>query len=268
MSSIDSFLDSVTLPPINEVTRELIQSLNRESIPIYQVSAILGKDPALTVNILRIANSAQSGLPRGVGTLDEAIALVGMSRVRALALGASMAGAFPHLPGLDRQTFWRSSMYCAGYAQWLAECVGIDGQIAWLTGVMLRLGEILIGQAEPKTLLAIEELPLKPGERWQRERQLVGFTEGQITAELARRWNFPMQMVQALERSANPLLEQAFSRLGSVLHLASLLSDVPSNETDPLEVLPLEVIDSLRLDLDWLNATLPTRESFAELALA
>ena len=268
MSSIDSFFDSFTLPPISEVTCELITSLDSESIPIHQVAAIIGKDPALTANLLRVANSAQFGLPRGVGTLDEAIALVGTSRVRALALGACMASAFPHLPGLERQTFWKSSMACAGYAQWLAEGVGMDGQVAWLTGMMLRLGEVLIGQAEPQTVLAIEKLPLQPGERWQREKQLVGYSEGEITAELARRWNFPMQMVQGLQRSADPLLEQAFSRLGAVLHLACLLSDTQGSGEDPLEVLPLEVIDSLKLDLDWLSATLPNRESFVELAAA
>ena len=267
MTSIDSILDSVTLPSISEVTHELIQSLNRESIPICQVSAILGRDPALTANLLRIANSAHFGLPRGVSNLDEAIAMVGMARVRALALGAAMVGSFPRLVGLDQQTFWKSSMDCAGYAQWLAEGVGINGQVAWLTGMMLRLGEVLIGLADPKTLLAIEKLPLEPGERWQRERQLVGFTEGQIVAELARRWNFPMQMVQALQRSADPLSEQAFSRLGAALHLASLLSDAQGGSEDPMEILPPEVIDSLKIDLDWLRATMPNRELFLDLAM-
>jgi hypothetical protein len=91
---------------------------------------------------------------------------------------------------------------------------GLDmdaGQLAWLTGMMLRLGELLIGQANPQVLAEIEKLPHQPGERWQREMRLVGFSEGQITAELARRWNFPMQIVQALERTYDPLVEQAFS---------------------------------------------------------
>ena len=266
MSSLDSFFASIELPSMNEVARELIHSLDRESVSVQDVCAIIAKDAALSAQLLRLANSAQFGLPRGVGTLDEAIALVGLARVRAVALGACLAGAFPSFTGLDRKAFWHSSMACAGYSQWLAGALGIDTQTAWLTGMMVRLGELLIGQAEPKTLNEIEKLPMQPGERWQRERQLVGFSEGQITAELARRWNFPMLMVQALQRASEPLLEQAFSRLGAALHLAYLLAE-STDAQHAIEILPVEVIDSLKLDLDWMRATVPARETFLNVAL-
>ena len=252
---------------MNEVAHALIMSLKDPSAVVGDIADIIEKDPALSAHLLRLANSAQFGLPRGVDQLDEAIALVGMSRVRALALGACMATAFPNLPGLDRQTFWKSSMACAGYAQWLAGGVGIDAQVAWLTGMMLRLGEILIGQAEPKTLQAIEKLPMQPGDRWRRETQLVGFSEGRITAELARRWNFPMQMVQALQCSAQPLVAQAFSRLGAVVHLACLLADTPLDGPAALDTLPVEVIDSLKLDLTWMTDTLPDKSNFLNVTL-
>lgn len=267
MSSLDSFFASIHLPTMSEVAQELILTLNNDTTSVADVRNIIAKDAALSVQLLRLANSAHFGLPRGVSTLDDAISLVGMARVRAVALGACLAGSFPTLPGLDRKAFWHSSMACAGYTQWLAEVLGIDTQVAWLTGMMLRLGELLIAQAEPKTLDAIERKPLQPGERWLRERQLVGFSEGQITAELARRWNFPMQMVQALQRSAEPLLEQAYSRLGAALHLAYLLADAPDPAAE-LELLPVEVIDSLKLDWDWMRATIPPKDSFLNVAVA
>ena len=266
MSSLDSFFASVELPSMSEVARELIHSLNQESISVQQVSAIIAKDAALSAQLLRLANSAQFGLPRGVGTLDEALALVGLARVRAVAVGACLAGSFPTIAGLDRKAFWQSSMACAGYCQWLASTLGIDTQTAWLTGMMLRLGELLIGRAQPKALKEIEKQPMRPGERWQREQQLVGFSEGQITAELARRWNFPMQMVQALQRASDPLLEQAFSRLGAALHLAYLLAE-STDARQAIEELPVEVIDSLKLDLDWMRATVPARETFLNVTL-
>ena len=266
MSSLDSFFASIQLPSMNEVAQDLIHSLNRDSASVNEVRNIVARDAALSAQLLRMANSAQFGLPRGIATLDDAIAMVGMTRVRAVALGACMAGAFPNLPGLDRQAFWASSMACAGYTQWLSHEVGIDRQIAWLTGMMLRLGELLIGQAEPRAINVIELQPMQPGDRWRREKQLVGFSEGQITAELARRWNFPMLMVQALQRSAEPLLEQAFSRLGAALHLGSLLAE-SSDPRCAIDQLPVEVIDSLKLDLDWMHATVPERDSFLNVVL-
>ena len=264
MVNLESFFATVKLPSMSEVAHALIQTLNDDDASVPQVRDLIAKDPALSAKLLRLANSAQFGLPRGVGTLDDAITMVGMSKVRTLALGACLSESFPNLPDLDRKEFWRSSMACAGYAQWLANRLGIDGQLAWLTGMMLRLGELLIAQADPATLREIEKLPHLPGVRWQREQRLIGFTEGQITAELARRWNFPMQMVQALQRSADPITEQAFSRLGAVVHLAGLLAETEDAGPDTVDSLPADVISALTLDADWLRTRFPDTSTFLD----
>jgi len=264
MSRLDSFFESVQLPSIPEVAHALIKTLNDEKVSLTTVRNTIAQDAALTAQLLRLANSAQFGLPRGVGTLDDAIAMVGLSQVRVLSLGACLSGAFPAMPGLDRTAFWKTSMACAGYAQWMAGKVGVDTQTAWLTGMMLRLGELLIGMAEPKMLKEIEKLPLLPGMRWDRERHLVGFTEGQVTAELARRWNFPMQMVQALQRSAEPLTDQAFSRLGAIVHLAALLADTSRAGPQVLDTLPAAVVKALELDPEWMHDSFPSGEAFVD----
>ncbi|MDZ7918724.1 HDOD domain-containing protein [Rhodoferax sp.] len=264
MVNLESFFASIKLPSMSEVAHALIQTLNDDDASVGQVRDLIAKDPALSAKLLRLANSAQFGLPRGVGTLDDAITMVGMAKVRTLALGACLSESFPNLPDLDRKEFWRSSMACAGYAQWLANRLGIDGQLAWLTGMMLRLGELLIAQADPATLREIEKLPHMPGVRWQREKRLIGFTEGQITAELARRWNFPMQMVLALQRSADPITEQAFSRLGAVVHLAGLLAETEDAGPDTVDGLPADVIAALMLDADWLRTKFPDTNTFLD----
>lgn len=265
MPILASFFESVKLPTMPEVAHALIKTLNDENASFIEMRNIIARDPALSAKLLRLANSAQFGLPRGVGTLDEAIAMVGMSKIRSLSLGAYLNDSFPHLPGLDRQTFWKSSMACAGYAQWLADSLNMDGQQAWITGMMLRLGELLIGQANPETLLEIEKIPQLPGLRWERELHLTGFSEGQIIAELARRWNFPMKIVQALQRSASPLTEQAFSRLGAILHLAGRLADTPNASPEALETLPQEVLIVLSLDMPWLRNHFPAEDSFVDM---
>lgn len=266
MANLDSFFESIKLPSMSEVAHALIQTLNDDDATVAQIRELIAKDPALSAKLLRLANSAQFGLPRGVGTLEDAITMVGMSKVRTLALGACLSESFPSLPDLDRKEFWRSSMACAGYAQWLANRLGIDGQMAWLTGMMLRLGELLIAQADPATLHEIEKLPHMPGVRWQREQRLVGFTEGQITAELARRWNFPMQIVQALQRSADPITEQAFSRLGAIVHLAGLLAEEPHRDAEAVDMLPTDVIAALMLDVDWLRTKFPDEATFLDVS--
>jgi HD-like signal output (HDOD) protein len=262
MSTLDSFFATVKLPSMSEVAVALIKTLNNEEASASEVRNIIAKDPALTAKLLRLANTAQFGVSRGVGSLDDAISLVGMSKVRTLSLASCLCDTFPTLPGLDARQFWRASMACAGYAQWLAGGVGADSQQAWLTGMMLRLGELLIGQADAKTLLEIEKLPLLPGVRWEREKRLVGFSEGQVTGELARRWNFPKEIVRALQLSSDPVTEHGFSRLGAIVHLAGLLADTPDANADAIETLPQDVVGALMLDPQWMQSRFPAADSF------
>ena len=264
MSSLDSFFASVQLPSIPDLAHSLIKTLNDEDASLEEVSDLITRDPAISAKLLRLANSAQFGLPRGVATIEDAIAMVGMNKVRTLALGACMSGSFPKIAGLDTHSFWKTSMACGGYSEWIARKVGVDTSMAWLTGMMVRLGELLIAQAEPKTVLQIEQLPLAPGVRWQRERQLIGFTEGQLTAELALRWNFPMQIVQALKVSADPLVDQAFSRLGAIIHIAGLLADTPNAGPENVQDLPSDVMAALSLDGDWMRDHFPSNADFID----
>lgn len=265
MPTLDSFFERVKLPSMSEVAHALIRTLNDDDATVETVRDIIAKDPSLSAKLLRLANSAQFGLPRGVGNLDDAISMVGMSKVRTLSLGTCLNDSFPSLPGLDRTEFWKNSMACAGYAQWLAGSLGVDAQQAWLTGMMLRLGELLIAQADPEHLKEIEKLPHFPGGRWEREKELVGYTEGQITAELARRWNFPMQMVQALQRSSDPITDQAFSRLGAILHLAGILADSEAKGHEVLDTLPEDVVKVLMLDKQWMHEHFPPADSFVDI---
>jgi HD-like signal output (HDOD) protein len=267
MSALESFFVSVKLPAMSETAHALIKTLENEDASATEVAGIIAKDPSLSAKLLRLANCAQFGLPRGVGSVDDAITMVGMSKVRTLSLGACLNESFPVVPGLDRTEFWQTCMACAGYAQWLARHLNMDSQQAWLTGMMLRLGELLIGQAEPVALAEIEKSPHLPGGRWERESRLLGFTEGQITAELARRWKFPADMVTALEDSSDPLADQHFSRLAAVLHLAELLAETPHAGPEALDSLPQDVVSALMLDMPYLHARFPAADSFVSFSV-
>lgn len=266
MADLESFFASVRLPSLSHVTEALIRTLDAENQSIDDVSNLIARDPSMAARLLKLANSSQFGLSRGVGQLEDAVAIVGLNQVRSLALAASLSDSFHEFPNLDRDAFWKGAMECAGYAQWLSRRTGLHGDTGWLTGMMLRLGQLLIAQANPEVLEEIERLPRIPGVRWQREQRLIGFTEGQITAELARRWNFPPQLVQAFKRAADPMAEDGFSRLGAVLHLAGLLAEMPDSGPQSVAHLPTEVLAVLQLDTDWMRSTFPDKSTFVNVS--
>lgn len=267
MAHIASFLLTTKLPIMPEVAKSLIDTLNDPDAGRTAVCDIIAKDPALTATLVRMANSAIFGLSRSVISLDSAVSVVGMSQIRARALSICMGRVFEMPLGLNRLDYWHHSMVCAGYSKWLASSIGADKNQAWLTGMMLRLGEIIIGHRKPAMIGHIEMKPCAPGERWAREKALTGFDEGQIMAEIARRWDFPDTIVEALSASAAPLSTETFSPLAAIVHLATLLSDQVAYTQDVLQTLPPMVVEKLQLDLPKLQTQLPHPESFSDISM-
>ncbi len=142
--------------------------------------------------------------------------------------------------------------------------MGADRQQAWLTGLMLRLGELLMGQRAPELMMRVQAMPCAPGERWAREHRMLGFTEGHMTAELARHWGFPAPIVDALLNAAYPLKTLPFNELGSVVHLAALLAESPNAGPAELEALPQDVVQRLGLTPEWLHSRMPDPKKFMD----
>lgn len=267
MADLASYLQSVKLPVMPEVAHALIRTLNDPNADLPMVRSVIAKDPALTATLLRMANSAIFGLSRSVSSLDNAVSVVGMSQIRARALSICIAHAFVLPPSLNRHEFWRDCMVSAGYAKWLAGHAGQDEQQAWLTGMMMRLGQAVIALHSPHLLAHIEQQPRAPGERWMREREATGFDEGQITAELARRWDFPDEISYALDYCAQPLTAPQFSKLSAVVHLAARLSDQASNDEQAIDALPTDVLATMRLDKARFQKTVPKAEAFSDISM-
>lgn len=262
MADVSELFRTIELPVMPDIGLELIASLDDDDVTQGDLAALIARDPALAARLLAMANSAAFGLPRKVATIDAALRLIGLSRVRALALSACLHNAFSLPDALDSEQFWNYCRDCAGYAQWLtdglAERSAVDRQQAWLAGLMLRLGEVIIGHAMPDALPYMVARPCPPGERWSRQRALARFDEGEVMAELARRWNFPALMVHAMLGAADPLGADTFDPLAGILHLAALLADSRERGEKAIAQLPAEVMDRLELRYGWLVAEFPT----------
>ncbi len=265
MADISSFLQAVKLPVMPEVAHALIRTFDDPDADIPSVTSIISKDPALTATLLRMANSAIFGLSRSVQTLDAAVSVVGMSQIRARALAVCMSQIFVFPKDINRLDFWRSCMRCAGYARWLASSHAADEHQAWLMGMMLRLGELMIAQVLPDAMPAIEMQPCAPGERWERERQCAGFDEGEISAAIAQHWDFPANFEHALRHCARPLATPS-NTLSVVLHLASRLADHPRPGGQALTDWPTSCVEALGLNLKSLAKQVPDAERLNDIS--
>ena len=157
-------------------------------------------------------------------------------------------------------------MRCAGLAGWLVDGVNpdlaLDPHKAWLTALMLRLGELVIGHAVPRQVRDIEAAKGDASDRWHRERLACGFDEGEVMAELARRWNFPSDIVQTLALVSDPLAEDPMPPLAGVVHLAARLADMAEAGAQAVDTLPVPVMSALALKYGWLKTQFPDDSAF------
>ena len=246
------FLKRVSLPLLPDVVAKLIQSLRDEDFAIDQVAALISKDPVITAMVLRHANSPRYGLANRISSVREATQLLGFKSVRSVAVGCGLQTSFTLPPVFDRNEFWLSSELTADFCYQLAAKGGSDKTMAWLAGFMLRLGELLMGNHSIEIVTQIERNPKVPGGRFQREVDLIGFFEGEVTGALAHSWNFPEEVVTALNRSMTPIAgDGTVNPMAGVVHLSSLLSDAVIagiHTTQALNaILPMHLLKALNL---------------------
>ncbi|MBP6901255.1 MAG: HDOD domain-containing protein [Burkholderiaceae bacterium] len=226
MSHVDLFFEPpLSLPAMPEVARRLLSSLGREDLSLDELAEIIASDAALAARLLRLANSARHAGGQRVLRLQDAAQRIGLGPLRGLALGASLADAFPQPPGFDRLRFWRQNLATAGQARWLAQRLGLDSDLADTGGLLLRSGQLLMLVREPGLLALIEALSGEPDSVFELERLHLGCSHAEVSAELAVRWRLPTALVDALHTAGDPLGALPFNPLGGVLRLASALAD-------------------------------------------
>ena len=256
MAAIDKFFANPTaLPTMPEVAHKVMRAFNDDRVSLGSLANLIGQDQSLTVKLMRLANSARFSPRQPVATIQDAAATVGLTNLRDLSLAACVAGAFPAAPGFDRLRFWRQCLACAGHARTLAQVCGVDADEAYLGGLVLRTGELLMLMTDPDNTLRAQSLAHLPDSQMDHERNLLSCTHAEVSAELARRWKFPPALVAALVATNDPMATRPFSRMGAVLRLAQVMSEAGDRNLPALTTLTetqAELVAHLPLDLDWL----------------
>ncbi|MBT9504458.1 MAG: HDOD domain-containing protein [Burkholderiaceae bacterium] len=260
MSAATRFIhDQNALPTMPEVASALLGSLDDERLSLDYLSRLIAQDASLSAKVLRLANSTHYSPSHQVDKLSDAAAALGLQTLRNISMAACMSGAFPQVAGLDRKRFWHHSLATAGYAHMLARWLQLDGESAYLAGLMLRTGQLLMAQDDPAQVADVEAHAQEPGSRSSLEMHRFGCTHADVTAELAALWHFPAGLVEAFKDASEPMDVRPFSLLAGVLRMAEILADALDAGQSPRKALQHAVpdlLEHLHLDLDWLDAKL------------
>ena len=247
------FDDIQKIPSVPEVVRELIDSLNDPNANLSELGKKVSKDQVISLKVLRMVNSPMYGLSQKCNTIEDSVVLLGTAKLKTLVVASGLVGAIDEIEGIDMKAFWLESFQVASYAKWIAPKIGAHPDVAFTAGLIHNIGSLLIAMSQPKIAAEIAQYVKGDKPRDKVETNLLGFTHADASAELARRWKFPPDLIAAVDGQLTPLAFDPVSKEAAALHLATCVSEGKAKET-PLPVLeakmPYKLLEVLELEMN------------------
>jgi putative nucleotidyltransferase with HDIG domain len=191
--------------------------------------ALLRPDPALSANLLRLANSAHFAPRSRVETVRQAVAVLGLKRTSDLATGAAFAPLVPkRLPGyeVDAAAFWLHCAAVAVLAEKLAAEAGGAPDLTFTAGLLHDVGKLAVCAFVAGEASAIAAR-LRAGEAFAAaERGTLGLDHAEVGAVVALRWGLPPAVADVARWHHRPgdVPEGVDRRLVAVVHAADGLA--------------------------------------------
>ncbi|POZ63097.1 HDOD domain-containing protein [Chromobacterium alticapitis] len=246
------------LPMVPKVVQELMASFHRNDVNIGDITDMVMHDQVLSARVLRLANSARFGGSRRVGSLDDAVLLLGFDNLRVLVIASGITGATLGIPGFDMRSFWLRSFAMANTAKLLSRLCGQDPQLGYTCGLLSNIGELVLYVAAPEQARQVERIIAGGADRIAAERMLLGLDLTVLGAELARRWSFPDEIQEAI-LNQHDLLNEDASPFALLIGLTSCIVSgfrhgMPSEEM--LASLPDRVLERLNLERERVESAI------------
>lgn len=213
------------LPAMPALVQEVIASFKNDKLDSAVLAHKIAQDQGLSARVLRVANSSFYGLSRKVGSVQDAVVVLGFDSVRSLVLSAGFMHAFPVASGsaFDQHAYWKRSFRVAGYTQALAQCLRQGQQLAFTAGMFHDIGQLVLDVCIQEQFAGVLERQKASGlDLAEIEQAELGIDHVSIGAEMAKRWNFPPEIEHAIRYWRTPEHEP-FEPVTGIVHVAVLL---------------------------------------------
>lgn len=245
----------VTLP---DVYMRISQLLDNPNSGAGDIAKAIGRDPAFTLRLLKVANSALYRFPSAISTVAKAVSVIGTSQIRNLSLSMSVAKSFAGLPNdlVSMENFWKHSLFCALIARQLArEARRCDPDALFTAGLLHDIGELVIFNRRPDAAREALQTVIDSADDiqvFQAERQALGFDHGAVGGALARQWKLPPLLEECIAYHHDIASAEKHPREVAIIHIANVLAQMAEvGSTDPADA---AVIDPLAWVVTGLSA--------------
>ena len=222
MAKVSSF------PSMPGAAAKMLSLLNNPDISISQIEEILRFDQGLTANVLRLTNSAYFGFSAKIGSVRQAVVLLGAKRLIQLVLTSCVHSVMQKsVEGYDLPAgeLWRHSIAVSVAAEALVKELRIPVADFVFTAALLHdVGKLALSDFVEGDLQKIEETA-SPGIPFEVAEQFVlGIDHAEVGALILENWSFPPEIVRAVQWHHAPDAVEKTDSLIDIVHVANVLS--------------------------------------------
>lgn len=237
---LEAIRRSASIPTLPHVAARFIDLTSQEDCEYEDLVELLGSDGGAVSEILRIANSALFGLSRKIGSLKQALTLLGLSKVRCLLLSRFLVERMDKMScsGIDPIYYWQRSLFRAALTTRFCENVDMAlHEEAFAAGLLADVGVLVLANAcsQQYETVAREYQPMH-SELWvAREAHRLGIGHAEISAMVLEEWKLPQSIVEAVRHHHDQLTwspsmssgDQLACLVGAAGNVAPMLCELP-----------------------------------------
>ncbi|HTQ53070.1 MAG TPA: HDOD domain-containing protein [Bryobacteraceae bacterium] len=214
------------IPAFPPIVLRLLDLLAREDVEIRELVALISSDPAFSAQILKVANSPLFGFRGQIDSLQSALVVLGLRRVRALCMTVATSNhmkAVLHIEELSR--CWRHMLACALLTDELARSCAAFEDRAYTAGLLHDVGRLGLLLAYPKEYTELlRHADRNALELLDCEKEVLGIDHCAAGRMLAEHWNLPPDFQMVAARHHDPQGNAQVDLL-TLVHLGCRLAD-------------------------------------------
>lgn len=214
------------LPVFSLTSRKALFLLAQEDVWVQELAQVISGDQVLASNVIRLVNSASTGISRNITSVSEAITFIGLERTRSIIYAAEAQALFGNTQTIDD---WRHAISCAYAAERIAAKVGADKNAAFMSGLVHDIGKFYIGRTFPSEYDIVHDGVGLGEEIEQVEKEFFGMNHAEVGGLLLKKWNFPQQVVDAV--SSHCIDDPGFA--GDILSQILIVANYIAHKTNP-----------------------------------
>ena len=210
---------------INKIM-EIVQDPNST---VHDLELEILKDQSLTSKVLKLANSTHYGYPRKISTVSRATILLGFKTIESISLASTVSKfLIGELEGyaLEEHDLWNQSQTCAIVSRYIAKNKRFNQpEQAYVAGLLRDIGKTILNYyVKNEYNNIIEMVETENISFLEAEKIILGFDHAQVGGKVAEKWNFPKELVEAIEYHHTPEKTKENLDLVSIVHIADAIT--------------------------------------------